>query len=122
MTFTLGGVIMRFVAVGVASVLGAGVLVSGPAAGATYPPLLPIRCGVAVEGRTIVVQIRPRGERYKFEVIKRFGKKDWRAVDSGRTRASDGRASVTVKPGRYRVKCFGGATRLDGVTSSARVR
>lgn len=93
-----------------------------PAQAAQYPPTKPVRCGAGVDGNRIVVKIRPlRDTGYRFEIQKRKSKGDWKIADTGRTRASDGLRSVKVSPGRYRVKCYGGPNRLDGITSSRRV-
>ncbi len=98
-------------------------VVTAPAAqAATYPPP-PVRCGAKIDGRKIGIKIRPiKNTGYQFEVQKRVKKGKWKVVKKGKTNASTGERSVRVKPGRYRVKCIGGPDRLDGITSSGKVR
>ena len=103
--------------------MGAGLFVAAPAQAANYPPTKPVRCAAVVKGNKIVIKIRPlKNKGYKFEIQKRKGKNNWKVAKTGKTRASDGYRTVKVKPGRYRVKCYGGPDRLDGITSSGRVR
>ena len=115
--------IRKGVAVVATTVLGAGVFVAAPTQAAQYPPTQPVRCGASVEGRTITIKIRPlNNQGYRFVVEKRKSKGNWKNARKGRTNASTGKATVTVKPGRYRLKCIGGPDRLNGITSSKRVR
>ena len=117
------GFVRSTLSVAAATAVGAGLFIAAPAQGANYPPTKPVRCGAAVDGRKITVKIRPlRDPGYKFQIQKRKKKGKWKVARTGRTKASTGLRTVKVKPGRYRVKCIGAPTRLDGITSSKRVR
>ena len=107
------GFVRSSLSVAAATMMGAGLLVAAPAQAANYPPTKPVRCAARIDGNKITIKIRPlQNKGYKFFVQKRKGK----------TRASDGYRTVTVPKGRYRVICVGGPNRLDGQTSSGRVR
>ncbi len=118
------GFVRSSLSVAAATMMGAGLLVAGaPAQAANYPPTKPVRCAAVIKGNKIVIKIRPlKTKGYKFEIQKRNSRNNWRVAKTGKTRASDGYRTVKVKPGRYRVKCYGGPNRLDGITSSGRVR
>ena len=117
------GFVRSSLSVAAATMMGAGLLVAAPAQAANYPPTKPVRCAARIDGNKITIKIRPlQNKGYKFFVQKRKGKGNWKIVRKGRTRASDGYRTVTVPKGRYRVICKGGPNRLDGQTSSGRVR
>ena len=117
------GFIRSAVSVAAASALGAGLFIAAPAEAAQYPPTKPVRCGAKIVGKKITVKIRPlRNKGYKFYVQKRKGKSNWKIVRRGKTKASNGTRTVKVTKGRYRVICIGGPNRLNGQTSSGRVR
>jgi hypothetical protein len=117
------GFVRSSLSIAAASALGAGLFVAAPAQAAQYPPTKPVRCGAKIDGNQIGVKIRPlKNKGYKFEVQKRVKKGEWKVVRKGKTNPSTGERRVKVDPGRYRVKCYGGPDRLDGITSSGRVR
>lgn len=118
------GFVRSSLSIAAATAVGAGLFLTAPAQAATYPPPPPVRCGAKIDGNDIGVKIRPlKNTGYKFEVQKRKGKGNWKVVRTGKTKASTGERVVRNLPkGRYRVKCFGGPDRLDGITSSGRVR
>ena len=117
------GFVRSSLSIAAASAVGASVLLAAPAQAANYPPTKPVRCAARIDGNKITIKIRPlQNKGYKFFVQKRKGKGNWKIVRKGRTRASDGYRTVTVPKGRYRVICVGGPNRLDGQTSSGRVR
>ena len=119
------GFVRSSLSVAAATMMGAGLLVAGaPAQAANYPPTKPVRCAARIDGNKITIKIRPlQNKGYKFEIQKRKSKGNWKVARTGKTRASDGYRTVrNLKNGRYRVKCIGGPDRLDGITSSGRVR
>ena len=117
------GFVRSSLSIAAASALGAGLFIAGPADAAQYPPPKPVRCGAKINGNKITVKIRPLKDKgYKFYVQKRKGKSNWKIVRRGKTKASNGTRTVKVPAGRYRVICVGGPNRLDGQTSSGRVR
>ena len=117
------GFVRSTLSVAAASALGVGLFVAAPADAANYPPTKPVRCGAKIDGNKITIKIRPlKNTGYKFKVQKRKGKGKWKVVRKGKTRASNGERTVTVPAGRYRVICVGGPDRLNGQTSSGRVR
>ena len=117
------GLVRSSLSVAAATALGAGLFIAAPAEAAKYPPTKPVRCGAKIDGRQIGIKIRPlKNKGYRFEVQKRVKKGTWKVVRKGKTKASNGERFVKVTPGRYRVKCYGGPDRLDGITSSGRVR
>ena len=117
------GFVRSSLSVAAATMMGAGLLVAAPAQAANYPPTKPVRCAARIDGNKITIKIRPlQNKGYKFFVQKRKGKGNWKIVRKGKPRASYGYRTVTVPKGRYRVICVGGPNRLDGQTSSGRVR
>ncbi len=119
------GFVRSSVSVAAATMMGAGLLVAAaPAQAANYPPTKPVRCGARIDGNSITVKIRPlKNKGYTFLIQKRNGKSNWKVVRKGKTKASDGLRTVRdLKKGRYRVICVGGPDRLNGQTSSGRVR
>lgn len=120
------GFVRSSLSVTAAAAMGAGLFLAGPAQAANYPPTKPVRCGAKVDGNKIIVKIRPlkkNNRGYRFEIQKRKSRGNWKIVRTGKTRASDGyRIIRNVDKGRYRLKCYGGPDRLDGMTSSRRVK
>jgi hypothetical protein len=118
------GFVRSSLSIAAASALGFGAFLAAPAQAAQYPPTKPVRCGAKIDGNDIGIKIRPlKNKGYEFKVQKRKGKGNWKVVRTGKTRASDGQRVVRNLPkGRYRVVCVGGPDRLDGITSSGRVR
>lgn len=110
--------------VAAAAAMGAGLLLAAPAQAAQYPPTKPVRCGARVDGSKVTIKIRPlKNKGYRFEIQKRKSRGNWKIVRTGKTRASDGYRTIrNLDKGRYRVKCYGGPDRLDGITSSGRVK